>query len=159
MSSKRSSVVLSFFEIIISTGFLPAYEEPLFPSWLLRPSLPCCKTEPRKSTEEKFHRCYLNSIPKVKVPQWFKKIASFLLQILKVCLLTTICVHPWSVTNFTRSFTFQTLTVCPVMCQFWPMKRWRLCRELTPSIPACFVYVLSELSGFSWKRSGFAWPP
>ena len=38
---------------------------------------------------------------------------------------TTICVHPWSLMNLARSFTFQTLTVLSGMCHFWPMKRWR----------------------------------
>ena len=36
---------------------------------------------------------------------------------------TSICVHPWSVTNFVPRFTFQALTVRPVICHFWAMKR------------------------------------
>ena len=50
----------------------------------------------------------------------------------------------WSVTNFAWSFTFQTLTICPVVCHFWPMKRWRLCFEIDHVFDGIHLFTCSS---------------
>ena len=64
----------------------------------------------------------------------------------------TICVHPWSVTNFAQRFTFQTFTIRPVVCQFWAMKRYWLCYEIDHVFDGVFIHVLFKFSGFPWER-------
>ena len=98
---------------------------------------------PFKKLKWFFYTCYV-----LYITHWF--LSSSRIKV-KDSWITTICVHPWSVTNFAWSFTFQTLTVCLVMYHFWTMKRWRLCCEIDnvfDSIPACFIYVLSKFSVF-----------